>query len=43
MLGAALESLRDIQFGVYYGVFLGEFADALGRVGRADRGARGDR
>jgi predicted ATPase/DNA-binding winged helix-turn-helix (wHTH) protein len=38
MLGAALERLRDIQFGVYYGVFLGEFADALGRVGRAKEG-----
>jgi len=37
-LGAALERLRDIQFGVYYGVFLGEFADALGRVGRAKEG-----
>jgi predicted ATPase/DNA-binding winged helix-turn-helix (wHTH) protein len=38
VLGAALERLRDIQFGVYYGVFLGEFADALGRVGRAKEG-----
>jgi predicted ATPase len=37
-LGTALERLRDIQFGVYYGVFLGEFADALGRVGRAKEG-----
>src|SRR5262249_39564381 len=37
-LGAALERLRDIQFGVYYGVFLGEFADALGRVGRVAEG-----
>src|SRR5215813_981058 len=34
MLGTALERLREIQFGVYYGIFLGEFADALGRVGR---------
>jgi predicted ATPase len=38
MLGAALERLRGIQFGVYYGVFLGEFADALGRVGRFKEG-----
>src|SRR6185312_1062238 len=38
MLGAALERLREIQFGVYYGVFLGEFADALGRVGRFKEG-----
>src|SRR5262249_53544583 len=34
MLRAGLEDLRGIQFGVYYGVFLSEFADALGRVGR---------
>ena len=39
-LGAALEELRKIQFGVYYGVFLSEFADALGRVGRAEEGLR---
>ncbi len=38
ILGAALEELREIQFGVYYGVFLSEFADALGRVGRAAEG-----
>src|SRR5262249_33451170 len=38
MLGTALERLRDIQFGVYYGVFLSEFADALGRVGRVKDG-----
>jgi predicted ATPase len=38
MLGVALERLRDIQFGVYYGVFLSEYADALGRVGRAKDG-----
>jgi predicted ATPase/DNA-binding winged helix-turn-helix (wHTH) protein len=37
-LGNALEELREIQFGVYYGVFLSEFADALGRVGRAGEG-----
>ena len=39
-LGAALEELRKIQFGVHYGVFLSEFADALGRVGRAEEGLR---
>jgi len=38
MLGGGLERLRDIQFGVYYGIFLGEFADALGRVGRVKEG-----
>jgi len=38
MLGAALEELREIQYGVYYGVFLSEYADALGRVGRAEEG-----
>ena len=38
VLGAALEDLRRIQFGVYYGVFLGEFAGALGQVGRAAGG-----
>ena len=35
MLGAALDELREIQFGVYYGVFLSEYADALSRVGRS--------
>jgi predicted ATPase len=38
VLGVALERLREIQFGVYYGVFLSEFADALGRVGRVKDG-----
>jgi predicted ATPase/DNA-binding winged helix-turn-helix (wHTH) protein len=37
-LGAALDELREIQFGVFYGLFLGEFADALGRAGRATEG-----
>jgi predicted ATPase len=37
-LGIGLERLREIQFGVYYGVFLSEFADALGRVGRVKEG-----
>jgi predicted ATPase/DNA-binding winged helix-turn-helix (wHTH) protein len=34
----ALEELREIQFGVYYGVFLSEYADALGHVGRTAEG-----
>ncbi len=38
ILASALGELRDIQFGVYYGVFLSEYADALGRVGRAAEG-----
>jgi predicted ATPase len=38
LLGAALERLRAIQFGVYYSVFLSEFADALGRVDRVAEG-----
>jgi predicted ATPase len=37
-LSAALDELRRIQFGSYYGVFLGEFAGALGHVGRAAGG-----
>jgi predicted ATPase len=52
-LGAALDELREIQFGVYYGVFLSEYSAALGRTGRAvearrtiddalDRSARND-
>jgi predicted ATPase len=39
-LADALSGLREIQFGVHYGVFLGEFADALARVGRAAEGRR---
>lgn len=35
MLATALDELREIQFGVYYGVFLSEYAHALGRVGRS--------
>jgi hypothetical protein len=33
-LKSALEELREIQFGVYYGVFLGDYAEALGLAGR---------
>lgn len=36
----ALEGLREIRFGVYYGVFLCEFADALAHSGRHDDGRR---
>jgi len=39
-LGEALDGLREIQFGVYYSVFLSEFADTLARAGRADEGRR---
>jgi hypothetical protein len=38
MLSAALEAFRGIQYGVYYGVFLAELADALGRAGRSAEG-----
>jgi tetratricopeptide (TPR) repeat protein len=34
LLGAALEELRDIQYGVYYTMFLSEYALALGRADR---------
>jgi predicted ATPase len=37
-LGAGLEELRDIQYGVYYTMFLSEYADALGRSGRPEEG-----
>jgi len=38
LLSTALGEFRQIQFGVLYGLFLSEFADALGRVGRAGEG-----
>ena len=38
LLSAALGEFRQIQFGVLYGLFLSEFAEALGRVGRAAEG-----
>lgn len=37
-LGAAVEELRQIQYGVYYTMFLGEYADALGRARRIENG-----
>jgi tetratricopeptide (TPR) repeat protein len=40
LLGAALNELRAIEFGVYYGLFLGEYAHALSRVGRWDEARR---
>ena len=36
-LGAAVDELREIQYGVYYTMFLGEYADALGRAHRLDQ------
>jgi predicted ATPase len=38
LLTAALAELREIEFGVYYIVFLGEFAEASGRAGRIIEG-----
>src|SRR5258708_34160105 len=38
LLSTALGEFRQIQFGVLYGLFLSEFADALGRLGRAGEG-----
>jgi predicted ATPase/DNA-binding winged helix-turn-helix (wHTH) protein len=38
MLGVALEELREIQYGVYYTMFLGEYADALRQGGRWEEG-----
>lgn len=40
MLRAALDELREIQFGVYYIVFLSEYAHALSRVGRTEDACR---
>lgn len=37
-LGAAVENLREIQYGVFYTMFVGEFAQALGRAGRREEG-----
>jgi predicted ATPase len=39
-LAVALDGLREIQFGVYYSVFLSEYADALARAERAAEGRR---
>jgi predicted ATPase len=38
LLRAALGELRDIEYGVYYVVFLAEFAEALGRAGNVAQG-----
>jgi predicted ATPase/DNA-binding winged helix-turn-helix (wHTH) protein len=38
LLRTALGELRDIQFGVYYVVFLAEFAEASGRSGNVAQG-----
>jgi predicted ATPase len=37
-LSASLEELRAIQYGVYYIVILGEYAETLGRAGRVADG-----
>jgi hypothetical protein len=37
-LRGGLDELREMQYGVYYAVFLCEFADGLGRAGQSDRG-----
>jgi predicted ATPase len=37
-LGAGLEELRAIRYGVYYVVFLGEYADAQRRIGKVAEG-----
>lgn len=38
MLGAAIEELHEIQYGVYYTMFVGEYADALSRIRRPEDG-----
>jgi predicted ATPase len=38
LLTAGLAQLRDIQYGVYYNVFLGDFAEASALAGAADQG-----
>ncbi len=38
LLSAALADLRSIQFGVYYVVFLSDFAEASARVGKFEQG-----
>jgi predicted ATPase/DNA-binding winged helix-turn-helix (wHTH) protein len=37
-LNAAIRDLRDIGYGVYYVVFLSEFAEASGRIGKVAQG-----
>jgi predicted ATPase/DNA-binding winged helix-turn-helix (wHTH) protein len=38
LLGEGLAGLRGMQYGVYYAVFLCEYAEALGKAGQVDRG-----
>jgi predicted ATPase/DNA-binding winged helix-turn-helix (wHTH) protein len=38
LLTAGLAQLRDIQYGVYYNVFLGDFAEASALAGNAEQG-----
>jgi predicted ATPase len=37
-LGEGLGGLRGMQYGVYYAVFLCEYAEALGKAGQIDQG-----
>ena len=37
-LSEGLDSLRGMQYGVYYAVFLCEYAEALGKAGQVDQG-----
>jgi predicted ATPase len=38
LLGEGLMGLRAMQYGVYYAVFLCEYAEALGNAGQVDQG-----
>jgi hypothetical protein len=38
LLGEGLGGLRRMQYGVYYAVFLCEYAEALGKAGQVDQG-----
>jgi predicted ATPase/DNA-binding winged helix-turn-helix (wHTH) protein len=38
LLSRGLDELREMQYGVYYAVFLCEFADGLGKARRSDQG-----
>ena len=38
LLRGGLDELREMQYGVYYAVFLCEFADGLGKAGQSDQG-----
>ena len=38
LLSGGLDELREMQYGVYYAVFLCEFADGLGKAGQSTQG-----